>query len=107
MSVEAGRTLFCAHAAAAVMNFCRLADDFRYVNLAGESLTLTLPPDSMGFTVCQTPVVYKRGDFAQVEVVFKDGRPVVFSGNCLDVKMTQHIFNRDGQIKQVNVTLPK
>ncbi len=85
--------------------FLQAESNFNYVNIVGDAKTLSLSPDSLAFTICQVPVIYQRGGEAQIEVVYENGRSVTFPGNCLDVATTQHILNRDGQIKQVYVTV--
>ena len=82
------------------------ASVFDYVNVTGNTASLSLPPDSLAFTFCQTPVIYQRGAAAQIEVLYADGRLVELQGHCLDETITRHILNRDGQIKQVHVTAP-
>jgi hypothetical protein len=78
---------------------------FNFVNITGETQTVALLPDSLAFTICQVPVVYVRGEYEQVEVVDGNGRSATLPGNCLDGATTQHILNRDGQIRQVTVTV--
>jgi hypothetical protein len=79
---------------------------FDYVNVLGESHTLTQAAGSLAFTICQVPVVYQRGGKAQIEVLYTDGRTVTHPGNCLDEATTRRILNRDGQIKQLTVMVP-
>ncbi|WP_420641608.1 hypothetical protein [Candidatus Leptofilum sp.] len=79
--------------------------EFNYVNSAGETKTLSVAAGSLAFTMCQIPIVYKPGDKAQIDVLFANGRSATFLGSCLDDKTTQHILNRDGQIKQLIVTV--
>jgi hypothetical protein len=78
---------------------------FNYVNITGDSEALSLSPNSLAFTICQVPVVYERGVAAQIEVVGQNGRSIIIPGKCLDVGTTQHVLNRDGQIKLVRVTV--
>jgi hypothetical protein len=85
--------------------FLRQASDFSYVALAGERETMPLPPASLAFTVCQTPVAYVRGDTPQIEVAYQDGRSVTVPGDRLDLATSQHIFDRDGQIQRLQVTI--
>jgi hypothetical protein len=85
--------------------FLRQASDFSYVALAGERETMPLPPASLAFTVCQTPVAYVRGDIPQIEVAYQDGRSVTVPGDRLDLATSQHIFDRDGQIQRLQVTI--
>jgi hypothetical protein len=80
--------------------------EFCYVNVKGESQTIPLPPNSLAFTFCQTPIVYTRGDVAEIEVIWQgNGRIPPIAGNCLPAAITQHLFNRDGQVQLLCVTV--
>ncbi|MAU00446.1 MAG: hypothetical protein CL608_25165 [Anaerolineaceae bacterium] len=87
--------------------FLTAPDNFAYVDVGGQNHTLPLPPGSLAFTFCQTPIVYLQGEVAQIEVTMGNGRPQIFTGSGLDRTTTQHILNRDGQVQLVRVTLPK
>lgn len=78
---------------------------FRYVDVAQHPGSLSLPPYSLAFTVCQTPVIYIHGDEAKLEVTFSDGRTTTVTGNCLDVATSKSIFARDGWVKTLTVTV--
>ena len=80
--------------------------EFCYVNMKGETQTIALPPKSLAFTLCQTPIVYTRGEMAQIEVVEAgNGRCQPITGHCLPPAITQQIFNRDGQVQRLHVTV--
>ncbi len=81
--------------------FLQSESNFDYVNVSGETQTLRLPPNSLAFTICQVPVVYQHQGDAKITVVDKNGRITTWQDDCLDFETTQHIFNRDGQVKQI------
>ena len=78
---------------------------FDYVNIGGEAQDLSLPADSLAFTICQVPVIYQRGEEAHIEIHYETGQTATFTGSCLDRATTKHILNRDGKIKHVHVTV--
>ena len=80
-------------------------EQFTYVNMQGKTQTISLPPNSLAFTFCQTPIIYTRGDVEQIEVVAGNGRVTTYPGNSLDATTSQHILNRDGTIELVRVTV--
>jgi hypothetical protein len=84
-----------------------LAGNFAYIDVASKSKTVPLPPDSLAFTVCQTPVVYVRDNEVQIEVRYSDGRTVIVPGSSLDATTSQHIFDRDGQIEMLLVKIER
>ncbi len=77
--------------------------EFEIVDVARRPRALSLPADSLAFTVCQTPVVYVRGDRPELHVHFADGRAVVQPGTCLDAATSQSILGREGQVALVQV----
>ncbi|RME69705.1 MAG: hypothetical protein D6784_17965 [Chloroflexi bacterium] len=83
--------------------FIRQPARFEYVDLRGSRRALPLPPDSLAFTICQTPVIYTRGDAPQIELFFADGRRQVIEGTRLDPATSRHIFDRDGYVRLVQV----
>jgi hypothetical protein len=85
--------------------FLQAESDFDYVNITGDTRSLHVSPGSLAFTICQVPVVYQQDSDARIEVEMENGRSVTLSGNCLDQATTQHMLNRDGQIKRVHVTV--
>ncbi len=80
-------------------------EEFKYVNIAGEAQTLALSPGSLAFTFCQVPVIYQRGSDSQIVVVFENDHSQELPGMHLDAGTTQHILQRDGQIRSVHVTV--
>lgn len=85
--------------------FLAATADYEYVDVAGVAQRMTLPAGTLAFTFCQTPIVYQQGAVPQVEVMWADGRFTTHAGSQLDVTTTRHIFNRDGQVKRLLVTL--
>ncbi len=79
---------------------------FHYVNVTGNTASLSLAPNSLAFTFCQVPVIYHRGSTAGIEVLYEDGHVVEIPGHCLDETLSRQILNRDGCIRQVHVTAP-
>jgi hypothetical protein len=87
--------------------FLRSPGAFSYVDVAQQPRTLSLSPDSLAFTVCQTPVVYLRGDNAKVEVTLADGHTMTAPGNRLDLATSQSIFERHGRVERLHVTVER
>lgn len=81
------------------------AGHFTYIDEAAELKTIAMPPGSLAFTVCQTPIVYVRGDSPRIEVTYRDGRTVTIPGSSLDEPVSRHIFGRDGQIESLRVAV--
>lgn len=80
---------------------------FTYYDLTGAPCSLSLPPGSLAFTFCQTPIVYRHGEKAEIETVDADGKSRFISGHALDRATTQHVMDRDGSVARIIVTLPE
>jgi hypothetical protein len=74
---------------------------FEYFDLGGNAQRMELPAGSLAFTICQTPVIYRNGDKAQIQIHFVDGKTEEIPGSCLDYEISQHIFKRDGAIDKI------
>ena len=85
--------------------FLRSPGTFAYVDVAQQSRTLSLPPGSLAFSVCQTPVIYLRGDNAKVEVKLQSGQSMTVLGDRLDLATSRSIFDRTGRVELVQVTV--
>ena len=85
-------------------DFLTQPDSFRYINLDGEVCDMTLDADSLGFTVCQTPVVYRLSAEKKIEVFLKNGETETLSGLALNEELSRALFTRDGSIQRVEVS---
>jgi hypothetical protein len=81
------------------------AGHFEYRDLAGRRRSLALPPGALAFTLCQTPVIYVRGAQPQISVRHTDGTEHLVEGDRLDSVTSRRIFERDGRIETVSVSL--
>ena len=87
--------------------FLQTADNFEYVDVAQQKQSIALQKDSLAFTVCQVPVVYKKASKASTSVEFFDGPTKMFDTNALDAEITKHVFERTHKVKQITVFVVK
>ncbi|RLD61323.1 MAG: hypothetical protein DRJ01_08135 [Bacteroidetes bacterium] len=80
---------------------------FEYYSLRGEWCKINLSDNQLGFTFCQVPVIYTFSDNNKITVLFIDGKSEKIDGNSINKKLSNLIFNRDGSIKLVEVTVKK
>ncbi|MBK8899760.1 MAG: hypothetical protein IPM53_01130 [Anaerolineaceae bacterium] len=110
ISVQAGELCF-APTLLQPQEFLPESGSFSHIGHDNQPQTVPLPPDSLAFTFCQTPIVYTIsstvGEVAQLEVVWADGRNQTIIGGCLDKTLSQHIFDRSGAVRLIRVLLPK
>lgn len=75
----------------------------RYVDVQGEFQQLAVDANCLAYTFCQIPVVVRRADENQIVVLFNDGTTQVIPGSRLRADLSQHIFARDGHIRQLTI----
>jgi len=85
--------------------FLAAADVFSYCDVEGREKTVDFPANSLAFTFCQMPIVYTMGDKVEIEVVWKNGRSETIANTHLDTAISQHIFDRNGQVRLLRVTV--
>ncbi len=84
--------------------FLTQPERFCYLDVAGQSQTIDLPTGSLAFTFCQTPIVYRAAETPQrIEVLLADNTQQTVIGNQLNAELSQHIFARDGSVRQLTV----
>jgi hypothetical protein len=87
--------------------FLQHPEVFEYVGVTKQKKSIELEKDSLAFTYCQVPVVYKKSSEASIEVQLHDGTSLHFKGNQLDKKTSTSIFKRDGKIIKLTVFVVK
>lgn len=85
--------------------FLKEAADYQYYNLNNELETIHLEPNTLAFTYCKTPIVYKIGNKNHIEVVFDSGEKLTQENFELPTAVSTEIFNRTGKIKVINITI--
>ena len=78
---------------------------FQYVGVDSNTTEIALDKNSLCFTQCQVPVVYKLSNENSLQVAYKDKRLKESDSLLLDVKTSAQIFGRTGEIEQITVNL--
>jgi hypothetical protein len=85
--------------------FRKLAGKFSYYGAEGAAKSLDLPPQSLAFTVCQTPFIYRLSDQDALTVV-RSGRNSTRSAELtLDAESSRDVLQRTGKVRAVQVEL--
>jgi hypothetical protein len=79
---------------------------FEFIDLGGEPRTWILDADSLAFTAFQVPVCYQLGERAAITLEHSDGGSTAIDGNLLSEAESSHLFDRDGSIRSIVVTIP-
>jgi hypothetical protein len=82
------------------------AAEFNYIDIVGTRQCLSLEAGSLGFTFCQVPIVYVRGDTSRIVIKPRDGDKITMDGDTLDESFSAEIFARTGTIRQITVHIP-
>ena len=78
---------------------------FNYVDVHFNHKAIELEKNSLGFTYCQIPVVYKIGNTNSVAIVYNDATVINLDALNLGAKISQQVFGRSAEINQIRVTV--
>jgi hypothetical protein len=83
--------------------FLTEAASFDYVDVKQRWQTIDLAADSLAYTVCQVPVIHKRGDKPEIEIKMADGRTERIEGLVLNRALSSKIFQRSNEVTQLTI----
>jgi hypothetical protein len=87
--------------------FLTAPEAFNYCGTDGEFRSIDLDEGSLGFTYCQTPIIYKKGSNPKIEVLYRDGKTINVDGLKLDKETSTQVFDRNGAIERIEVSINK
>ena len=87
--------------------FLKDAKVFNYIDVNNEAKTLDIDKESICFTYCQVPVIYKLSNKNSVSVMLTNNSTTTFKTLALDEKTSEMLFKRTGEIDRITVTLKK
>ena len=76
---------------------------FKYYDVHGKAIELPLDEQSLCFTYCQIPIIYKSSNENSIEVVYKNNSSSKFNSLNLNGSLSQKVFNRTGEVSQIIV----
>ena len=85
--------------------FLTSEQNFNYIDVNGENQSIALGVNSLCFTFCQVPVVYRLGTSESIEVKFNGSTSESIDGLSVNSTLSNEIFNRSGKIKKLEVTI--
>lgn len=74
---------------------------FRYLDINGSIKEIILEKESLAFTYCQVPIIYRIAEETKTEVIKDNNEKIVLSKNELTSEISQEIFKRTGKIKMI------
>ncbi len=78
---------------------------FEYYDVAGTLQTLALEEQTLVFTYCQVPIVYRISEERKLTLCLSDGTVQNLEGLVLDKAASHEIFRRSGKIMRIEVSL--
>lgn len=87
--------------------FLTKPETFRYTNIENQEKVIQLEKDSLCFTYCQVPIIYKKSRSNSVNVVFADSSVVEMEGISLDYETSRKIFERTGEVSHITVFIKR
>ncbi|HTX79214.1 MAG TPA: hypothetical protein VMC62_06075 [Longilinea sp.] len=79
---------------------------YRYLDITGQWEQIELPVSSLAYSICQVPVVLQASNHSAIHVHLKDGTALKIDGLILDSENSKHIFERDGIVHHLVVSVP-
>ena len=81
--------------------------DFEFFDVAGHPRKLRLKANSLAFTYCQLPIVYQLAAKNSLKVFRQNSPPLQCEELRLDADTSGSVFNRDGTVTRIEVTLER
>ncbi len=81
--------------------------EFIYTDINKESKSLPLEKNTICFTYCQIPIVYKLGVSKGIQVIYNDEAIKNFDDLQLNLEVSKKVFKRTGDINRIIVSLDK
>ena len=85
--------------------FLDTADIFYYRDINQKKKKIALTTDSLAFTYCQVPIIYRVAPKEIIKVFYRSGTVVELQGRKLDEKISKEIFERLDVIEKIEVHL--
>lgn len=83
--------------------FLHNPSQFEYFDLKGKKQQIALQKGQLGFTLCQVPILYRQSDNDKITITLTDGSRIVVEGLTVDNVISSKIFERTGNVKQIEV----
>jgi hypothetical protein len=75
----------------------------KFIQTDGSTKTLNLEKDSLAFSYCQVPIVYKISTSNLIELHYADGKKESIESNEIDFLTSERITQRTGEISNITV----
>lgn len=86
-----------------IQEFLKAPKTFQYTDVSKQAKQLELEKNSLCFTYCQIPVIYKLSVKKGMSVLFNKAPSLEFEGLKLDKETSKKVFERTNEISQIIV----
>ncbi|MGB5420259.1 hypothetical protein, partial [Algibacter sp.] len=104
--VEAGKIVFNPRLLQS-KEFLTSPATFRFTNVKKEDQEILIEANSLAFTYCKVPVIYKLSKETGIKVVYNNGKINESKGMSLDLQTSQSLFQRKGEVNHIIVSINK
>jgi len=80
---------------------------FHYIAIPTKKDSILVSEGSLCFTYCQVPIIYTIAEEDSLTVDFSNGTTKSFNTLSLDTEISEQVFNRNGEVVQLNVHIKK
>ena len=87
--------------------FLKTPKTFKYTHINKEVKEIELEKDSLCFTYCQIPIIYKLSDKENLKVVFDEDTILEYEELTLDSQSSKKVFKRTEEIDRIIVSFKK
>ena len=83
--------------------FLQKKTDATFILADGSLKNILLEPDTLAFTVCQVPVIYKKATANKIDVHYTKGTHETVHASELSNELSSKILQRTGEIDHLEV----
>jgi hypothetical protein len=62
-----------------------------------------MPINSLGFTICQVPIIYKLSNVNNIKIFLNNTESTLLDGDSLSLELSKSIFKRENMINRIEV----
>lgn len=90
-----------------VSEFIQEPKTFNYIDVHHKKQEISLEKNSLAFTFCQVPIVFKLANKKSINIVFDNNENQKLNSLEIDLNNSFKLFKRTGEIKSLHVNLTK
>jgi len=87
--------------------FLQENSQFNYFDVQNNDIEIEVEKNSLCFTYCQVPIIYKLSNKSDITVFFTDDTTTLFNQKKLDMLTSKLLFERTGNIEKIVVSIPQ